>query len=86
MTISHRDLWRAKWPALCRLARYLGLRVREGPEHNRRGPMVEACMRRMAEIEMDYYARGRHGKAKERRLYAVQDRYAGRPRAACGGQ
>ncbi|HUU87031.1 MAG TPA: hypothetical protein VMX17_04670 [Candidatus Glassbacteria bacterium] len=55
--ITHRDLWRIRWESLCRFARHLGLRVRNGPEGDRRGRLVEAIMARIVELELEDAAR-----------------------------
>lgn len=52
-TISHGQLWKAKWDGLCRLGRAVGLRVGNGKEGKRRGPLVEAIHRRIVELELE---------------------------------
>lgn len=54
--ITHAHLWRAQWGGLCRLGRSLGLRVGAGPEADRRGPLVEAVMRRIGETQLEWWA------------------------------
>ena len=46
-------LWRAQWDGLCRLARSLGLRVRKGPEGDRRGALVEAVVEALEADELN---------------------------------
>ncbi len=55
--IGHVELWRASWEGLARLARSLGLRVREGPEEDRRTRLVEAMVRRMNALTLSDAAR-----------------------------
>ncbi len=57
--ITHKDLWEAPWDGLCRLGRSLGLRVRSGPEDERRGPLVEAVMRALGEDMLRHASRRR---------------------------
>lgn len=62
--LDHRKLWAADWSALCRLAMSLGLRLRSGEEGDRRGPLIDAMLERMIDLDMEYY---RARAAKERR-------------------
>ena len=42
---THLALWKASWDGLVRLGRFLGLKVIDGSEEDRRGPLVEAIMK-----------------------------------------
>lgn len=44
------DLWRADWNGLCRLARFVGLDVADGPEGHRRGLIVSLVMHKITAL------------------------------------
>ena len=51
--ITHKDLWSISWVNLVRFARHLSLKVKEGPEKNRRGPLVDAIMARIVDLQLE---------------------------------
>ena len=54
--ISTAKLWSASWNALCRLGKSLGIRIRPGPEDDRRGKLVKFIQIKIDEMDMAWWA------------------------------
>jgi len=57
--ITHRDLWAIRWENLVRFAKHLGLKVKDGPEGDRRSRLVNAIMAKIAELQFSDAVRKR---------------------------